>query len=215
MGKHSSGPGAGRPMPPLDQVEGLEAWFAPALETETWARSSFIDDGAPLHNEDHAHLQNASIGFLWTNVENAKKGRLVIGTAEPGTPQGAMGKWGRAKAVMQIEQWFGSVPDFIITIDANWWLQASDAEACALIEHELSHCGQATDEFGAPKFNQTTGRPVFTMKAHAFEGFVGIARRYGAIEPGVQELMEALQQEPILSVDMIGVACGSCQSKIA
>jgi len=56
----------------------------------------------------------------------------VIGTAEPGTPQGAMGKWGRAKATLQVTQWFGTVPHFIITIDAEWWLQASDAEACAL-----------------------------------------------------------------------------------
>ena len=206
---------ADRPMPPLDQVDGLEAWFAAAPEMEAWARGTFIDDSAQLQNEDHAHLQNASIGFLWTNVENAKKGRLVIGTAEPGTPQGAMGKWGRAKAVMQIEGWFGSVPDFIITLDASWWLQASDAEACALIEHELYHCAQAADEFGAPKFNQQTGRPSFTMRGHDFEGFVGVARRYGAIEAGVRELMDALTDAPTLSVDMIGLACGACHSKIA
>lgn len=210
MGKHSARPGAGRPMPPLDQVEGLEAWFAPALETETWARSSFIDDGAPLHNEDHAHLQNASIGFLWTNVENAKKGRLVIGTAEPGTPQGAMGKWGRAKAVMQIEQWFGSVPDFIITIDANWWLQASDAEACALIEHELYHCAQATDDFGAPKFNQQTGRPSFTMRGHDVEEFVGVVRRYGAEATGVRALVDAANAGPEIAAVDIAQCCGTC-----
>lgn len=210
MGKHSARPGAGRPMPPLDQVEGLEAWFAPALETETWARSSFIDDGAPLHNEDHAHLQNASIGFLWTNVENAKKGRLVIGSAEPGTPQGAMGKWGRAKAVMQIEQWFGSVPDFIITIDANWWLQASDAEACALIEHELYHCAQATDDFGAPKFNQQTGRPSFTMRGHDVEEFVGVVRRYGAEATGVRALVDAANAGPEIALADIAQCCGTC-----
>jgi hypothetical protein len=204
-----------RPVPDRETVEGSNSWFAPSPELKEWARRAFIDDDAILANEDHQHLQAASLGFLWTNVENAKKGRVVIGTAEPGTPQGAMGKWGRAKALLQVEQWFGMVPDFLITIDAAWWLQASDAEACALIEHELSHCGQATDEFGAPKFNQSTGLPMFTMKAHDFEGFVGIARRYGAIEPGVRDLMDALQEKPILSVDMIGVACGSCQSKIA
>lgn len=204
-----------RPMPPVNEFEGVEAWFGPAPDLAEWASASFIDDAAPLRNPDHEHLRSASIGFLWTNVSNAKKGRMVIGTAEPGALQGAMGKWGRAKATLQVTDWFGMVPDFIITIDATWWLQVSDAEACALIEHELSHCGQDTDEYGAPKFNRQTGRPVFTMRAHDFEGFVGIARRYGAIEPGVRELMEALSQEPLMTADMIGVACGCCQSKIA
>jgi hypothetical protein len=92
--------------------------------------TSFIADDAPLQNLDPEHLRSAAIGFLCTNVENSKKDRTVIGTAAAGQPQGAMGKWGRAKATLQVTQWFGMVPDFIITIDAAWWLQASDAEAC-------------------------------------------------------------------------------------
>ncbi|UIK01498.1 hypothetical protein LZK82_26610 (plasmid) [Rhizobium leguminosarum] len=31
-------------------------------------------------------------------------------------------------------------------------MSASDAQACALMEHELSHCAQELDDFGAPKF---------------------------------------------------------------
>lgn len=210
MGKGLVGPGTVRPMPSLDHVEDLETWFAPAPELDHWARASFVDDGALLQNEDHAHLQAARIGFLWTNVENAKKGRIVIGTAEPGTPQGAMGKWGRAKAVMQIEGWFGTVPDFIITINANWWLQASDAEACALIEHELYHCAQATDEFGAPKFNQQTGRPSFTMRGHDVEEFVGVVRRYGAEATGVRALVDAANAGPEIAAVDIAQCCGTC-----
>lgn len=204
-----------RPMPPAEKVDSFDPWFSPSPELAEWTFASFIAEGAPLLNPDHEHLRSAEIGFLWTNVANSKKGRTVIGTAEPGAPQGAMGKWGRAKATLQVTEWFGAVPDFIITIDAAWWLQASDAEACALVEHELSHCGQDIDEFGAPKFSKSTGQPVFTMKPHDFEGFIGVARRYGAIEPGVRELMEALSQEPLMTADLIGVACGCCQSKIA
>ena len=81
-----------KPMPPVDEVKGLSAWFAPSPELAEWAAASFIADGAALRNPDHEHLRSASIGFLWTNVSNAKKGRMVIGTAEPGAPQGAMGK---------------------------------------------------------------------------------------------------------------------------
>lgn len=199
-----------RPMPPEDKVNGLDAWFSPAPELEAWARANFIDDDGMISNPDHEHLQHSTLGFLWTNVANAKKGRAVIGTAEPGAPQGAMGKWGRAKAVLQIEEWFGSVPDFLITIDANWWLQASDAEACALIEHELYHCAQATDEFGAPKFNQQTGKPSFTMRGHDVEQFIGVVRRYGADASGVRELIEAAQAGPTIAAADISQCCGAC-----
>lgn len=199
-----------RPMPSEEKVNGLDAWFSPAPELEAWARANFIDDDGMISNPDHEHLQHATLGFLWTNVANAKKGRVVIGTAEPGAPQGAMGKWGRAKAVLQIEEWFGQVPDFIITIDANWWLQASGAEACALIEHELYHCAQATDEFGAPKFNQQTGKPSFTMRGHDVEQFIGVVRRYGADASGVRELIEAAQAGPTIAAADISQCCGAC-----
>lgn len=141
-----------RPVPP-EGIFDLEAGdqFLPAPEIIQWARATFIDEGATLENEEHQHLRVANLGALWTNVENAKRGRRVIGMAEPGSPQGTMGKWSRARAEFQVMQWFGQVPDFIITLDAHWWKQASDPEACALIEHELYHCAQDRDEFGAPR----------------------------------------------------------------
>lgn len=199
-----------RPMPPSDTDERLEAFFIPSPEVEAWARATFIADGATLENEDHAHLMEAHIGFLWTNVENAKKGRAVIGTAEPGQPQGAMGKWGRAKALLQVVEWFGSVPDFIITIDAHWWLKAQDAEACALVEHELYHCAQDRDEFGSPKFNQSTGRPSFTMRGHDVEQFIGVVRRYGAGASGVQAMVDAANEGPTIAPADISQCCGTC-----
>lgn len=197
-------------MPPVDEVEGFGAWFAPSPELDQWATASFIADTAPLRNPDHEHLRSASIGFLWTNVTNAKKGRMVIGTAEPGAPQGAMGKWGRAKATLQVTDWFGMVPDFIITIDAAWWLQASDAEACALVEHELYHCAQDRDEYGAPKFNKQTGRPVFTMRGHDVEEFIGVVRRYGADAAGIRALIEAAEAGPEIATADIAQCCGTC-----
>jgi hypothetical protein len=200
-----------RPMPMRDMLDGFAAWFAPAHEVEAWARAAFIEDGAALENPDHAHLQAARIGFLWTNVENCKKGRTVIGTAEPGAPQGAMGKWSRARAELQVVEWFGAVPDFIITIDGVWWLQASDAEACALVEHELYHCAQAVDEFGVPKFNRQTGRPCFTLRGHDVEEFVGVVRRYGAEATGVRALVDAVNAKPEIAAAAIAQCCGTCR----
>lgn len=205
-----------RPLPPETLFDGMEGeQFIPAPEIIEWARATFIDEGATLENEEHAHLRAANIGALWTNVENAKRGRRVIGMAEPGTPQGAMGRWSRARAEFQVMQWFGQLPDFIITLDAHWWMQASDAEACALIEHELYHCAQDRDEFGAPRFSKQTGRPVFAMRGHDIEEFVGVVRRYGASAAGVQAMVDAANVGPQIADVKIAQACGSCRLRVA
>lgn len=205
-----------RPAPPaaiFDDQASLS--FIPAPEIVEWARVTFIDEGATLENPEHAHLQHAAIGALWTNVANTKRGRRVIGMAEPGAPQGAMGKWSRARAEFQVIQWFGQVPDFIITLDAQWWAEASDAEACALIEHELYHCAQDRDEFGALRFNRQTGRPVFAMRGHDIEEFVGVVRRYGAVGTGVQALVNAANNCPQVADATIHQACGTCLRRVA
>lgn len=205
-----------RPAPPLSLFE-FDAGdkFIAAADLEAWARSTFIDEGSALENEEHSHLREASIGFLWTNVDNARRGRVVIGQAEPGGPQGAMGKWAKSRAIQQVIEWFSRVPDFIITVHAGWWSQATDAQACALIEHELYHCAQERDEFGAPRFNKSTGQPIFGMRGHDVETFIGVAARYGAVEAGVQEIADALNKPPLMTADMIGTACGTCLARAA
>lgn len=168
-----------------------------------------------MFNPDHAHLIPASIGMLWTTVSNSKKGRTVIGQAEMGQPAGMMGKWARARAEAQVLGWFGLVPDFIITIDANFWVSASDAQACALIEHELYHAAQDVDAFGAPKFSKSTGRPVFVIRGHDVEEFVGVVRRYGADAAGVRAMVDAANQKPEIARVQIAHACGTCQLRVA
>jgi hypothetical protein len=189
--------------------------FIPAPEIIEWARATFIDEGATLENSEHVHLRPAHIGALWTNVENAKRGLRVIGMAEPGMPQGAMGRWSKARAERQVVDWFGIVPDFLITLDAHWWMQASDAEACALVEHELYHCAQQVDDFGAPRFNKQTGRPVFGMRGHDVEQFVGVVRRYGAGASGVQAMVDAANAPPEIAEVKIAQACGTCRLRVA
>jgi hypothetical protein len=184
--------------------------FAPSDDLASWARSSFIDDDAPLANPDHAHLQHADIGFLWTSVENARQGRRIVGQAESGEPLGAMGRWAKARAVAQVRGWFGRVPDFIITIDANYAAACGDAEFCALVEHELYHCAQQRDEFGAPKFKRS-GEPVWAIRGHDIEEFVGVVRRYGASAAGVTALVEAASRAPEIATARISHICGTCQ----
>ncbi len=111
-----------RPQPPSSMFEDISSpAFVPAEDMPEWVEATFLEPSSPLHNPEHAHLAHAEIGFLWTVVENSRKGRRIIGQCEEGKPQGAMGKWARAE--MQVKQWFGFVPDFIITLDAEYCRQ--------------------------------------------------------------------------------------------
>jgi hypothetical protein len=96
-----------RPAPPPAMIdpENFEGpTFALAPKLDTWLRSTFIDEGAPLLNDDHFHLRFARIGVLWTSIENSRHGRRVVSPAERGDPA-AMGKWVKARAELQISGW--------------------------------------------------------------------------------------------------------------
>ncbi|MCR6502045.1 hypothetical protein MUO32_23740 [Shinella sp. CPCC 101442] len=109
----------------------------------------------------------------------------------------------------------GFLPDFIITLDPKYCAACGDAEFMALVEHDLYHASQAVDSFGAPKFNGTTGCPVFTSRGHNVEQFIGAVRRYGADVPGVRELVDAASRPPEIARAHIEHACGTCNLRVA
>lgn len=206
----SSGPV--RPSPP-GSLLGLEEVFAPAPDLLAWVREQIIEEGGHLHNPDHAHLKDAVIGFLWTNVGNTKNQRQILGQAEK--PQYQGGKWQKARQEFQVRQWFGEIPDFIITIDAYWADQADDVAFCALVEHELYHCAQALDEYGEPKYDKQTGLPKYAIRGHDVEEFVGVVRRYGVGDPEgpLAELLMAVADGPQVARLNVARACGTCMLK--
>lgn len=203
-----------RPLPPAALLDDSpEPLFAPAPELIEWATAAFIESGATLYNEDHRHLNFASLGALWTNVPNGRAGRRIVGQCEMGLPP--LAKWGRARVERQLLDWFGELPDFLLTFDAHYSATCGDAEFMALIEHELYHCGQAKDEFGSPKFNTKTGKPMFAVRGHDVEEFVGVVRRYGADAAGVREMVEAAKHQPEVAPVSIAQACGTCMLRAA
>ncbi|WP_168072812.1 putative metallopeptidase [Caulobacter sp. SSI4214] len=202
-----------RPHPPAEMLDPTGPAFLPSPELAEWVRDTFLDGGSPLFNEEHAHLSDAEIGFLWTSVPNARGGLAVIGQCEL-MPPAVMGKWARARAIQQITDWFGDMPDFIITLSAPYCAQASDLEFMALVEHELSHAGQERDEFGGLKFTRE-GRPKFGLRAHDVQEFVGVVRRYGAVGCNVQAMIDAAKEGPTIGQASIAAACGSCAVRLA
>jgi hypothetical protein len=197
-----------RPFPPQALLEAMHDEFAPANEIEVWARGLFIDETAELLNPDHEHLQSARIGFLWTNVENVRQGKLILGMCQLMPPGGE--KWAAGRAAGQIERWFGEMPDFLITLFAPACAVMDNPTFMALVEHELYHAGQDTDAFGMPAFNKRTGNPVWTMKPHDVEEFVGVVRRYGADAAGIRPMVSAANKGPEIAQARIDRVCGSC-----
>jgi hypothetical protein len=205
-----------RPHPPtslleLSDLSSFGIRLTPAPEVWEWLQTEILADTGSIHNEDHAHLIDADIRVMWASSAFSKKGRTVVGQAEEVAFRA--GGWQKARMEQQMMDWFGDVPAYIITLAADYCVTCSDADFCALVEHELYHIAQATDQYGAPKFTQE-GLPKLEMRGHDVEEFVGVVRRYGA-SPDVQELVDAANKPAKVGKLNISRACGTCLLKSA
>ncbi|QCP82400.1 hypothetical protein D0C27_11115 [Alcaligenes faecalis] len=203
-----------RPCPPDDLV-GEEAQLfltlRPAPEIGEWVQRNILADDGPIHNPDHSHLIDADPCFLWASTAFTKQGRTVLGQCEQVMVRA--GGWQKARQEQQMREWFGHVPQFIITLAADYCSQCSDIEFCSLVEHELYHIAHALDEFGAPKFTKE-GLPKLALRSHDVEEFVGLVRRYGASSE-VARIVEAATKPAEVGNINIARACGTCLLKAA
>lgn len=201
-----------RPRPPRSILE-FETRFLPDPELEEWIRETFITGTGPLVNEDHGHLSDAEIGVLWTNAPAKSKGRYIVATAE--IPMFRGKPWVKARQEAQVEEWFGRMPDAMLTFSAEYANDIDNATWCALVEHELYHVAQAVGEYG-PRFKRS-GEPILTIQGHDVEEFVEVVRRYGAGAAAGETaaLVAAARQGPtIAEADVLGV-CGTCIRAVA
>lgn len=197
-----------RPQPPEHVVSAIDGVFEPSPELSEWVENTFVSETAVLVNNEHAHLRQASIGYVWTNVENIKKGKMILGTCQKLPPNGD--KWTAGRSIAQIYSWFGHMPDFLITLYAPACADMLDSSFMALVEHELSHAAQATDQYGMPMFEKDTGRPLWAMRSHDFEEFVGVVKRYGSTSPELAAAVAAVNDGPTIERTAIHSACGVC-----
>lgn len=197
-----------RPVPPQSLLSCDLPYIvlAPAHDLSAWTQKAILAEDGAIHNPDHAHLIDADIGFLWASSAFIKQGRTVIGQAEQ--VMFRAGGWQKARQEQQMHEWFGRVPAFVVTLAADYCAQCSDAEFCALVEHELYHIAQAMDEFGAPKFTKD-GLPKLMLRGHDVEEFVGVVDRYGP-SAQVQRMIEAAKSRPSVGIASIAHACGTC-----
>lgn len=203
-----------RPYPPASLLELAELSdfgirLTPAPEVWEWLQTEILTDTGSIHNPDHAHLLDADIQVMWASSSFNKQGRTVLGQAEQVAFRA--GGWQKARMEQQMRDWFGDVPAFIITLAADYCAQCTDAEFCALVEHELYHIAQAKDQYGQPKFTQE-GQPKLELRGHDVSEFVSIVQRYGVGHPegDLARMVEAAQHPPSVSRASIANACGTC-----
>lgn len=200
-----------RPIPPADLLESLWLTLRPAPEVWEWIQREILATTGSIHNQEHAHLMDASIGVMWASSSFEKKGRSVLGQAEQLMIRA--GGWQKARQEQQMRDWFGEEPEFLITLAGDYCAQCTEAEFCALVEHELYHIGHKLDKYGAPAFTQD-GMPKLEMRGHDVEEFVGVVRRYGPSHD-VQQLIDAASRPPEVAKINISRACGTCLLKLA
>lgn len=61
----------------------------------------------------------------------------------------------------------------------------------------------------------SSGRPVFVIRGHDVEEFVGVVRRYGADAAGVRAMVDAANQKPEIARVQIAHACGTCHLNLS
>jgi len=206
-----------RPFPPpdlIDQAEEEEAIrLAPASELKEWVMNNWLTLGGELHNPDHDHIaellhdNEEFLAFAWASSAAVAKKRMVLGQCEK--VMFNVGGWKKARQEQQMRDWFGFVPQYLITVDAAFCEQASDREFCRLIEHELYHIGVERDEDGEIIYSDMTGLPKHYLASHDVEVFFGETKRWGADE-SVKRLLEIAKNAPFVSETNIAACCGNC-----
>lgn len=172
--------------------------FARDRELEDFVRNEFLGRGGLFFDMEHGHLGNRHnrVGFLWMSSLHVDKGSVKAGTAQL-VKRGEPHKWGEVfRTAALLEMFEGNLPTFLITLSAPICATYDDREFFALIDHELSHCAVAKDEWGAPKFNEQTGEPVWRMRPHDHEGFAGTTERWGAQATGAAGIVAAGTKKP-------------------
>jgi hypothetical protein len=207
-----SGPLGTRPVPPASL--GQTHQFEPAPEVLAWVQKHILDPDGVLHNADHAHLADVSLTFLWAAESFDRQGRRVVGQAEE--LMFRCGPWQRARQEQQMADWFGTVPDFVITLAADFCREADDVTWCALVEHELYHVAPKLNEFGSPRFDRF-GAPMVGIRGHDVEEFVGVVQRYGVgpADGALAKMVAAAGRKPEIPAFRAATACGTCVLRAA
>ena len=135
---------------------------------------------------EHLKEGEAIVTFLMDTEEEHQHGKRILGRCHLPQVQGKL----RGVFKWAVESLLGYSPDFIITLDLDYWTDASDKMREILVFHELSHCAHKLDRDGEPMFDED-GRPIFGIAPHDVEEFISTVARYGAYSEDIRLFMLA------------------------
>lgn len=142
--------------------------------------------------DEHKHLAENEVRFLWLMRASPATmgGREVIGMVHEVDVKGRL----RDLFFQLLVKQYGFMPDFIVTMSAEWWREATPLQREALVHHELAHVRQALDKNGEPRVNKQTGEPILALVAHDLEEFQSTVERYGDWKGEFAPFVEALKR---------------------
>ncbi len=123
-----------------------------------------------LINEVHPGLAEATILYLFRNGEWSSKGKDVLGQA--------------AKVPEHWKCLYGY--ELMIVINARAWINLSERQKAALLDHELSHFCKEEDKKGYAKYS---------VVPHDVEEFSGVIERHGLWKNDVKRFAEVVQTQ--------------------
>lgn len=155
------------------------------------------DDGlepvvdAVLRMPEHQHLveNEIDLAFVFRQEPKIVGGRQVLGTVYEPKVQGGL----RDFFEWMMYRLLGRVPRFLVVLDAEYWATCGAWRREILVFHELSHCRQKLDAYGAPRFDMN-GLPVYGLVAHDIEEFSAVVRRYGSWSEEIREFIRAARE---------------------
>jgi hypothetical protein len=154
---------------------------------------------------EHIHIREAEarVEFLMRTHAEVKGGRVVLGTVCKPDVTGRL----RDVFTWLLEEMFGPGDgagsddpdaarpiDFLVVLDAEYWLDATDRQREILVYHELCHIQPSFDKYGAQRFSRDTGLPVLTLAGHDVEEFSAVVTRYGAHTDELRQFIAAAQE---------------------
>lgn len=184
---------------PPQHLRSASVGFARDEEMENFVRDDFTSRGGLFFDPEHGHLTAARIGVLWCAGKHIVRGSEKIGTMElvPAWDS-PVSTWGEAMKRDWLRTYFGQAwwPHFLTKLSAPLCLPLEDRDFFAVVDHEVCHGDVAKDEFQCPRFNKDTGEPVYKLRPHDYEGFVGTTERWGAVADGSSQLVAAGLKKP-------------------
>jgi hypothetical protein len=154
--------------------------------------SNELPDPRPIYSRlvevcaEFAHLKDhePAVGFLFREGEWRKGNSAVLSTCQ--MPRGELMAW-------SIQKVLGYAPVYLITLNMDWWREASDRQREALVHHEMMHTGIGLDKDGCERFDRL-GNPVWALRNHSLREFRDTVRRSGAWDDGVKTFGDAPRQ---------------------